>query len=61
EVWSSIALAMGSGADVYESYIVTVTASIFLAYILGLPSTYIKGIILFASLALLATFVGILE
>ncbi|CCC82175.1 sodium-translocating pyrophosphatase [Thermoproteus tenax] len=49
----------GMAADVYESYIVTVTASIFLAYILGLPSTYIKGIILFASLALLATFVGI--
>jgi len=49
----------GMAADVYESYIVTVTAAIFLAYILGLPAQYIEMIILFATLALMATFVGV--
>ncbi|AEA13447.1 vacuolar-type H+-pyrophosphatase [Thermoproteus uzoniensis 768-20] len=49
----------GMAADVYESYIVTVTAAIFLAYILGLSTAFIEGIILIASLALLATFVGV--
>lgn len=49
----------GMAADVYESYIVTVTAAIFLAYILGLSATLIHGIILMAALALIATFVGI--
>lgn len=49
----------GMAADVYESYIVTVTAAIFLAYILGLSSTFIEGIILMASLALIATFIGV--
>ncbi len=46
-------------ADVYESYIATVTAAIFLAAILGLPAQYIEMIILFATLALVATFVGV--
>jgi Inorganic pyrophosphatase len=36
----------GMAADVYESYIVTVTAAIFLADILGLSSAYIEGVIL---------------
>jgi K(+)-stimulated pyrophosphate-energized sodium pump len=49
----------GMAADVYESYIVTVTAAIFLAAILGLPAQYIEMIILFATLALVATFVGV--
>jgi len=49
----------GMAADVYESYIVTVTAAIFLAAILGLPSQYIEIIIGFATLALVATFVGV--
>ena len=49
----------GMAADVYESYIVTVTAAIFLAFILGLPAQYIEMIILFATLALVATFVGV--
>ncbi|ABL88875.1 V-type H(+)-translocating pyrophosphatase [Pyrobaculum islandicum DSM 4184] len=49
----------GMAADVYESYIVTVTAAIFLAAILGLPAQYIEAIILYATLALLATFVGV--
>jgi len=49
----------GMAADVYESYIVTVTAAIFLADILGLSSAYIEGVILIASLALIATFVGV--
>jgi K(+)-stimulated pyrophosphate-energized sodium pump len=49
----------GMAADVYESYIVTVTAAIFLAAILGLPAQYIEMIILFATLALMATFVGV--
>lgn len=49
----------GMAADVYESYIVTVTAAIFLAYILGLSTTLIHGIILMAALALIATFVGV--
>jgi K(+)-stimulated pyrophosphate-energized sodium pump len=49
----------GMAADVYESYVVTVTAAIFLAAILGLPAQYIEMIILFATLALVATFVGV--
>ncbi|RFA95110.1 sodium-translocating pyrophosphatase [Pyrobaculum aerophilum] len=49
----------GMAADVYESYIVTVTAAIFLAAILGLPTQFIEAIILFATLALVATYVGI--
>ena len=49
----------GMAADVYESYIVTVTAAIFLAAILGLPAQYIEMILLFATLALVATFVGV--
>jgi len=49
----------GMAADVYESYIVTVTAAIFLAAILGLASAYIDVIILFATLALIATFIGV--
>ncbi|MEM1733621.1 MAG: sodium-translocating pyrophosphatase [Pyrobaculum sp.] len=56
----------GMAADVYESYIVTVTAAIFLAAILwGHPGTlhlstaYIEAIILFATLALIATFIGV--
>jgi len=49
----------GMAADVYESYIVTVTAAIFLAAILGLSAQYIEVIILFATLALLATFAGV--
>ncbi|AAL63714.1 vacuolar-type H+-pyrophosphatase [Pyrobaculum aerophilum str. IM2] len=49
----------GMAADVYESYIVTVTAAIFLAAILGLPTQFIEAIILFAALALVATFAGV--
>ena len=49
----------GMAADVYESYIVTVTAAIFLAAILHLPTAYIEAIILFATLALIATFIGV--
>ncbi|WP_148682547.1 sodium-translocating pyrophosphatase [Pyrobaculum ferrireducens] len=49
----------GMAADVYESYIVTVTAALFLAAILGLPSQYYSAIILFATLALVATFAGV--
>ncbi|MEZ0248270.1 MAG: sodium-translocating pyrophosphatase, partial [Thermoproteus sp.] len=49
----------GMAADVYESYIVTITAAIFLASILGMSSAFIEGIILFATLALIATFVGV--
>lgn len=49
----------GMAADVYESYIVTVTAAIFLAAILNLPLIYIEAIILFATLALIATFIGV--
>jgi K(+)-stimulated pyrophosphate-energized sodium pump len=46
-------------ADVYESYIVTVTAVIFLAAILGLPAQHIEIIMLFATLALVVTFVDV--
>ncbi|MEM2025271.1 MAG: sodium-translocating pyrophosphatase [Desulfurococcaceae archaeon] len=49
----------GMAADVYESYIVTVTAAIFLAAILHLPAQFIEAIILFATLALVATFAGV--
>ncbi|MGC9131544.1 MAG: sodium/proton-translocating pyrophosphatase, partial [Pyrobaculum sp.] len=49
----------GMAADVYESYIVTVTAALFLAAILKLPAQYIEAVILFATLALVATFVGV--
>ncbi|MEZ0320100.1 MAG: sodium-translocating pyrophosphatase [Pyrobaculum sp.] len=49
----------GMAADVYESYIVTITAAIFLAAILSLPPVFIEAIILFATLALLATFAGV--
>lgn len=48
----------GMAADVYESYVVTVTAAIFLAAILHLPPAFIDAILLFATLALVATFAG---
>ncbi len=50
----------GMAADVYESYIVTVTAALFLAAILHLPVAFVDLIILFATLALVATFAGTL-
>jgi K(+)-stimulated pyrophosphate-energized sodium pump len=49
----------GMAADIYESCLVGITAAIFLAAILGLPAQYIEMIILFATLALVATFVGV--
>jgi K(+)-stimulated pyrophosphate-energized sodium pump len=49
----------GMAADIFESSVVVVTAAIFLAAILGLPAQYIEMIILFATLALVATFVGV--
>jgi len=49
----------GMAADVFESYIVTLTATIFLAAILGLESIYVELPLLYGALALLATFLGV--
>lgn len=49
----------GMSADVFESYIVILTGTIFLAYIMGLPLELIELPILYGGLALLATFVGV--
>ncbi len=49
----------GMSADVFESYIVTLTAAVFLAWIVGLPVEFVELPILYGALALLATFIGV--
>ncbi|MGC9010148.1 MAG: sodium-translocating pyrophosphatase [Sulfolobales archaeon] len=49
----------GMAADVFESYIVTITATMFLAAILGLETIYVEIPLLYSALTLLATYLGV--
>jgi len=49
----------GMSADVFESYIVTLTAATFLAWIIGLPEKFVAFPLLMGLLALISTFVGV--
>ncbi|MGC9071896.1 MAG: sodium-translocating pyrophosphatase [Acidilobus sp.] len=52
----------GMAADVFESYIVIVTGTIFLAWVMGWYSTYPALVtlpLLYGALALIATFIGV--
>ncbi|MGC9210117.1 MAG: sodium-translocating pyrophosphatase [Acidilobus sp.] len=52
----------GMAADVFESYIVIVTGTIFLAWVMGWYSTYpvlVALPLLYGALALIATFIGV--
>ncbi|MEL9929842.1 MAG: sodium-translocating pyrophosphatase [Sulfolobales archaeon] len=50
----------GMAADVFESYVVTVTAAMFLAGVLGLGLVYVEIPLLYSLLLLLASVVGVL-
>jgi K(+)-stimulated pyrophosphate-energized sodium pump len=49
----------GMAADVFESYIVILTGTIFLGYIMGLSPQLLELPLLYGGLALLATFIGL--
>ncbi len=49
----------GMAADVFESYVVIMTGTLFLGWVMNLPLTLLLLPLLYGALALLATFVGV--